>query len=110
MSKKTIIGKVVSNKMDKTITVESDELVKHPKYEKYVRKTRRYHAHDENNECSLGDIVEIEESRKLSKTKSFVLKRIVRKSILSEEFETPEPVEEEMVEILGGDSDDSVGK
>lgn len=53
MSKKTIIGKVVSNKMDKTITVESDELVKHPKYEKYVRKTRRYHAHDEIMSAAL---------------------------------------------------------
>lgn len=79
MSKKIIVGKVVSNKMDKTITVESNELVKHPKYGKYVKKTRKYHAHDENNECGIGDIVEIEESRKISKTKSFVLKRIVQK-------------------------------
>ncbi len=110
MSKKIIVGKVVSNKMDKTITVESNELVKHPKYGKYVKKTRKYHAHDENNECGIGDIVEIEESRKISKTKSFVLKRIVQKNILSEEFETPESVEEEILEILGGDSNDSARK
>jgi len=108
MSKKTITGKVVSNAMAKTITVETDRLTKDPKYHKFVKKTRRYHAHDENNECEIGDIVEIEESRKLSKTKAFVLKRIVRKNILSEEVETPDSVEEEVQEAFGGEVDGTI--
>ncbi|WP_113074525.1 30S ribosomal protein S17 [Petrotoga sp. 9PW.55.5.1] len=105
MSKKTIIGRVVSDKMDKTITVETDRMTKDPKYHKFVKKTRRYHAHDENNECRIGDVVEIEESRKLSKTKAFVLKRIIKKNILSEEDETPESVEEEIEQAFGGEVD-----
>lgn len=105
MSKKTIIGRVVSDKMDKTITVETDRMTKDPKYHKFVKKARRYHAHDENNECRIGDVVEIEESRKLSKTKAFVLKRIIKKNILSEEDETPESVEEEIEQAFGGEVD-----
>ncbi|PNR97127.1 30S ribosomal protein S17 [Petrotoga sp. 9PWA.NaAc.5.4] len=108
MPKKTIVGRVTSNKMDKTITVEAETLTKNPKYGKIVRKTRKYHAHDENNECNIGDIVEIEESRKLSKTKAFVLKKIIKKNILTNEVETPESVEEELDEAFGGEKDGAI--
>lgn len=67
--KKTRIGVVKSNKADKTVTVEVTRRVKHPKYKKYVTRKKRFHAHDEGNECGVGDTVRIIESRPLSKTK-----------------------------------------
>ena len=66
-------GKVVSNKMDKTVVVEVERRVLHPKYKKFVRSRAKYHAHDENNECSVNDEVLIQESRPLSKTKRWVV-------------------------------------
>ena len=69
-------GKVVSNKMDKTITVLIERRVKHPIYGKYVSKSSKLKAHDENNECKAGDVVTIEESRPLSKTKAWSLVKI----------------------------------
>ena len=71
-----VSGKVISDKMDKTITVLIERRVKHPIYGKYVSKSSKLKAHDENNECKAGDVVTIEESRPLSKTKSWSLVKI----------------------------------
>mgnify|MGYP003481215483 CR=1 FL=1 len=79
-STRTLTGRVVSNKMDKTITVAIERLVKHPAYGKYVRRTTKLLAHDENNECKAGDLVEIRECRPLSKTKSWTLVAVVEKA------------------------------
>jgi len=73
---RTLTGKVVSDKMDKTITVLIERRVKHPLYGKYVSKSSKLKAHDENNESKQGDIVTISESRPLSKTKSWALVKI----------------------------------
>jgi small subunit ribosomal protein S17 len=78
--RKTRIGVVRSNKMDKTITVAVERKVKHPIYGKFVKKTTRFHAHDEKNECTVGDIVKIMESRPLSKTKRWRLVEVVEKA------------------------------
>lgn len=73
---RTVSGKVVSNKMDKTITVLVERRVKHPVYGKFVMRSTKMHAHDADNACSIGDIVTITESRPLSKTKTWTLKSI----------------------------------
>ena len=73
---RTVTGKVVSDKMDKTITVLISRRVKHPVYGKYVSKSSKVKAHDENNECKMGDLVTVAESRPLSKTKSWTLVKI----------------------------------
>jgi small subunit ribosomal protein S17 len=78
-ARKTKIGKVSSNKMDKTIVVSIDTKVKDPLYGKIVSRTFKIKAHDENNECDIGDIVEIMETRPLSKDKRYRLVRIVEK-------------------------------
>lgn len=72
-SARTMSGKVVSNKMDKSITVLIERRVKHPIYGKYVKRSTKLHAHDENNECNIGDTVTVAESRPISKTKSWNL-------------------------------------
>lgn len=77
--RKTRIGLVTSNKMAKTITVEVERRVKHPIYGKFVKKTSRFHAHDEKNECKIGDLVKIMETRPLSKTKRWRLVEVVEK-------------------------------
>ncbi len=77
--RKTRTGWVSSNKMDKTITVEIERKVKHPLYGKFVKKTTKFHAHDEKNECSIGDLVKIMETRPLSKTKRWRLVEVVEK-------------------------------
>ena len=77
--RKTKTGVVTSNKMAKTITVAVERKVKHPIYGKFVKKTNRFHAHDEKNECSIGDTVKIMESRPLSKTKRWRLVEVVEK-------------------------------
>jgi small subunit ribosomal protein S17 len=77
--RKTRIGIVTSNKMDKTITVAVERKVKHPIYGKFVKKTTKFHAHDEKNECSIGDTVRIMETRPLSKTKRWRLSEVVEK-------------------------------
>ena len=74
---RTLTGKVVSSKMDKTITVVVERLVKHPTYGKYVRRTTKLLAHDENNECNEGDTVAIAPCRPLSRRKSWTLVRVV---------------------------------
>ena len=78
--KRTLIGKVVSDKRAKTVTVLVERRVKHELYGKIVAKSNKYHAHDENNEFKVGDVVEISESRPLSKTKNWVVTRLVEKA------------------------------
>ncbi|MGF1730590.1 30S ribosomal protein S17 [Photobacterium kasasachensis] len=77
---RTQLGRVVSDKGDKSIVVAIERKVKHPIYGKYITRTTKLHAHDENNECGLGDTVEIRECRPLSKTKSWTLVRVVEKA------------------------------
>ena len=77
--RKTRIGKVVSNKMDKTIVVAIEDHVKHPLYKKIVKRTYKLKAHDEKNECNIGDTVKVMETRPLSKDKRWRLVEIVEK-------------------------------
>ena len=77
--RKTRIGVVTSNRMEKTITVAVERKVKHPIYGKFVKKTTKFHAHDEKNECTIGDTVRIMETRPLSKTKRWRLVEVVEK-------------------------------
>ena len=77
--RKTRIGKVVSNKMDKTIVVAIEDHVKHPLYKKIVKRTYKLKAHDENNESNIGDTVKVMETRPLSKDKRWSLVEIVEK-------------------------------
>lgn len=79
--RKERIGKVVSDKMDKTITVAVDREIKHPTYKKYITKTTKYLAHDEDNSAKEGDIVRIMSTRPLSKNKSWRLTKIVEEAI-----------------------------
>jgi small subunit ribosomal protein S17 len=74
---RTLVGRVVSNKMEKTVTVVVQRRVKHPLYGKYIVKSNKYHAHDESNALNEGDIVEIAESRPLSRTKAWSVTRVV---------------------------------
>ena len=81
--RKTQTGIVISNKMDKTVVVQVDRLVKHPTYKKYVRRRAKYTAHDENNACQMGDRVLIRETRPLSKTKRWQVSQIVEKAVIT---------------------------
>lgn len=74
---RTLTGRVVSNKMDKTVTVLVERKVKHPMIGKVVRRSNKFHAHDAENRCNEGDVVVISESRPLSKTKTWVVREIV---------------------------------
>jgi small subunit ribosomal protein S17 len=76
----TLTGRVVSDKMNKTVTVLVERRVKHPLYGKIVTRTRKYHAHDENNEFKEGDLVEIVACRKLAKTKAYRVSRLLEKA------------------------------
>lgn len=77
---RTVTGRVVSNKMDKTVTVLVERLVRHPLYGKYIRRSTKVHAHDEQNQAGEGDVVQIEQCRPLSKTKSWRLVAVVEKA------------------------------
>ena len=77
--RKIRVGVVTSDKMDKTITVAVERKVKHPIYGKFVKKTTKFHAHDEKQECAIGDVVKIMETRPLSKTKRWRLVEVVEK-------------------------------
>jgi small subunit ribosomal protein S17 len=77
--RKTRTGIVTSNKMEKSITVAVERKVKHPMYGKFLKKTTKFHAHDEKNECSEGDLVKIMETRPLSKTKRWRLVEVIEK-------------------------------
>ena len=76
--KRSLVGRVVSNKMDKTVTVLVERKVKHPVYGKYVLRSTKFHAHDESNAVNEGDLVEIAETRPLSRTKSWTVTRVVQ--------------------------------
>ncbi len=78
--KRTLTGTVVSDKMDKTVTVLVERKVKHPQLGKVLRVSKKYHAHDENNEFHPGDVVDIEECRPLAKTKSWRVSKLVEKA------------------------------
>jgi small subunit ribosomal protein S17 len=77
---RTLTGRVVSNKMDKSVTVKIERLVKHPMYGKYIRRSTKLHVHDETNQCNEGDLVTIRQCRPISKTKSWTLVEIVEKA------------------------------
>ena len=77
---RTITGRVSSDKMDKTITIEVERLVQHPIYGKYIRRSTKVHAHDENNDCRRGDLVRIKQCRPLAKTKSWTLVEIIERT------------------------------
>lgn len=81
-NERTVTGRVVSDKMNKTITVLVERRVKHPVYGKFVRKSTRLHAHDENNECKEGDLVTIAECRPISKSKAWRLVEVVEKATI----------------------------
>lgn len=80
-SARSLQGSVVSAAMDKTITVMVERQVQHPLYKKYIRRSTKFHAHDEQNECSAGDVVRIEECRPISKLKSWRLVEVVTKAV-----------------------------
>jgi small subunit ribosomal protein S17 len=79
--KRELVGTVLSNKMDKTATIQVERLISHPVYRKYIRRRARFAAHDERNECGIGDRVVITESRPLSKTKRWRVSRIIEKAV-----------------------------
>jgi len=79
--KRQVTGTIVSNKMDKTVVVMVERLVKHPLYKKYIRRQHKYMAHDKENECQIGDQVLITQSRPLSKTKRWRVSRIIEKAV-----------------------------
>jgi len=72
-TKKTITAKVIKNQMNKSAVVSVERLVKHPVNGKYIKRSTKYHIHDENNKCSVGDVIKIKQCRPISKTKSWVL-------------------------------------
>ena len=81
-NERTVTGRVISDKMNKTITVLVERRVKHPVYGKFVRKSTKLHAHDENNECKEGDLVTIAECRPISKSKAWRLVEVVEKATI----------------------------
>ena len=80
-NKKKVIGIVTSDKMDKTVVVKTDDLVKHPVYKKYLKRSRKYKAHDESNSCVVGDKVLITETRPLSRDKRWRVTQVLEKSV-----------------------------
>ena len=81
--KRTLIGRVVSDKMDKTVTVLVERRVNHPKYGKVIQLSKKYHAHNENNEAQAGDLVQIEECRPLSRTKAWRVSKLLEKAVVA---------------------------
>ena len=80
--KRTLIGRVVSDKMEKTVTVLVERKVKHPMYGKVMVRSKKYHAHNEGNEAKAGDLVQIEESRPISRTKAWVVTSVLEKAVV----------------------------
>ncbi|QIE02192.1 30S ribosomal protein S17 [Buchnera aphidicola (Uroleucon sonchi)] len=78
---RTLQGRVISNKMQKSAVVAIERFVKHAIYKKFIKRTTKIHIHDEENQCHIGDLIEIRESRPISKTKSWILVRIIKKTI-----------------------------
>jgi small subunit ribosomal protein S17 len=81
--KQTLIGKVTSDKMNKTVTVLVERKVKHPLYDKVVKKSNKFHAHDETNDCKEGDVVEIISSKPMSKTKAWSVVRVIERAVVA---------------------------
>jgi len=79
--RRTLIGRVVSDKMDKTVTVLVERRVKHPIYDKIIVRSKKYHAQNDDNQAKAGDLVEIQEGRPLSKTKSWTVVKLVEKAV-----------------------------
>ena len=79
-NRRRLTGRVVGDKMDKTVTVQVERMVPHPLYGKFVRRSTKYHAHDEANECHVGDTVMIEESRPYSKTKAWKVAKLLERA------------------------------
>lgn len=79
--KRVLLGTVVSDKMEKSVVVQVERLVQHAVYKKYIKKYKKYAAHDETNQCQTGDLVKITESRPLSKTKRFRVSEIVKRAV-----------------------------
>ena len=79
-NRKTRIGRVVSDKMDKTVVVRADRRMRHPQYEKVIVRSKKFKAHDEKNECGIGDTIKIRQSRPLSKTKRWVVVETIEKA------------------------------
>ena len=80
-TKRELIGLIVSDKMDKSVVVQVERFVQHKIYKKYIKRYKKYHAHDEKNECQIGDTVKIIETRPLSKLKRFRISEIVKKAV-----------------------------
>lgn len=78
--RKERVGRVIGNKMDKTVTIAVERRIQHPLYKKVLRRTKKYHAHDEENTCNLGDLVRIRETRPLSKTKHWRMVEVVERA------------------------------
>lgn len=78
-SRRTLVGRVVSDKMDKSISVLVETREQHPLYKKYMRRSKKFHAHDVDNACQIGDLVRIEECRPISKTKTWVLVEVIER-------------------------------
>ena len=94
--KKVLLGEVVSNGMQKTITVKVERRVRHPIYERVIKRSKKFHAHDEQNQCQVGDLVRIIETRPLSKTKRWRLLEIVRRQAGVEVASTTEGEEQDV--------------
>ena len=80
-TKKELMGLIISDKMDKSVVVQVERFIQHKMYKKYIRQYKKYHAHDEKNECKIGDAVKIIETRPLSKRKRFRVTEIVKKAV-----------------------------
>lgn len=80
-TRRQVVGTIISNKMDKTVVVMTERLIKHPLYKKYIRQRNKFKAHDSDNACQIGDRVLITESRPLSKTKRWRVSRILEKAV-----------------------------
>ena len=81
-NKRTLVGRVVSDKMEKTVTVLIERRVKHPLYGKVIVQSEKFHAHNDNNEAKQGDLVEIEETRPVSKTKAWRVSKLLEKAVV----------------------------
>ena len=80
-TRRQVVGTIISNKMDKTVVVMTERLIKHPLYKKYIRQRNKFKAHDNDNSCHIGDKVLITETRPLSKTKRWRVSRILEKAV-----------------------------
>jgi small subunit ribosomal protein S17 len=80
-NKRELLGLIISNKMEKSVVVQVERFIQHKVYKKFIKRYKKYHAHDENNECNIGDTVKISETRPLSKLKRFRVCEIVKKAV-----------------------------